>query len=190
MTSSTARAEASRRNGARSRGPVSAAGKARSAQNATKHGLRARSVLLGDESGVEFAGFAAALRGELAPAGALQTELAARVVAAAWRARRADRLEAALLERHLDAGAGPSGDRQAALGAGLVRDGHGPRVLETLVRYRGSVLAELFRALAALKVLKADARQLPAPPAPDTAPAILPLPRVTTKRTRESVPGQ
>ena len=67
MTSSSARAEASRRNGARSRGPVSAAGKARSAQNAIRHGLRARSVLLADESAGDFAGFAAALRAELAP---------------------------------------------------------------------------------------------------------------------------
>jgi hypothetical protein len=29
--------------------------------------------------------------------------------------------------------------RQAALGYGLMRDGHGPQALETLVRYRGTV---------------------------------------------------
>ena len=87
MTSSSARAEASRRNGARSRGPVTAAGKARSARNATRHGLRARSVLLADESARDFAGLAGALRAELAPVGVLQAELAARVAAAAWRAR-------------------------------------------------------------------------------------------------------
>ena len=43
------------------------------------------------------------------------------------------------------------GDPQAALGHGLMRDNYGPRALETLVRYRGTVLAELFRALGALK---------------------------------------
>jgi hypothetical protein len=154
MTSSTARAEASRRNGARSRGPVSAAGKARSSRNALKHGLRARGVLTGDESPAEFASFAGDLRAELAPDGTLQRELAARVAAAAWRARRADRLEAALLDRHLGAGDGP-GDGRQALAAGLVRDGNGPRALETLVRYRGSALAELFRALGALRLLQA-----------------------------------
>jgi hypothetical protein len=35
-------------------------------------------------------------------------------------------------------------DRQAALGCGLMRDGNGPRALETLLRYRGSVLADCF----------------------------------------------
>jgi hypothetical protein len=122
MTTSALGAAASRRNGARSRGPVSAAGKARSAQNATRHGLRAQSLLLSDESAHEFAALAGALRAELAPRGALQSELALRVAAAAWRARRADRVEAAVLERHLGEGGGRH-QRQAALGAALIRDG-------------------------------------------------------------------
>jgi hypothetical protein len=177
MASSTARAEASRRNGARSRGPVTAAGKARAAQNALKHGLRAQSVLTRDESAAEFTELAVALCAELAPAGLLQRELAARVAAAAWRARRADRLEAALLEGHLAAGAAPGEERQAALAAGLVRDGNGPRAFETLVRYRGSVLAELFRALGALKVLQAEAAGLAAADLPHAARSqVLPRP--------------
>ena len=54
-----------------------------------------------------------------------------------------------------------AGAAQDALGTGLIRDGNGPRALETLVRYRGSVLAELFRALAALKLLQAESREFP-----------------------------
>jgi hypothetical protein len=186
-----ARALASRRNGARSGGPKTAAGLARSSRNALKHGLRARrQVLLADEDASEYRAFQAAARAELAPAGALQTELAARIVTTAWRARRADRLEAALLGRYLRADALHAGDPQEALGTGLIRDGNGLRALETLVRYRGSVLAELFRALAALKLLQADAREFPNTNAPDAGPAILPLPRATTKRTREGGPKQ
>src|SRR5919106_7011760 len=42
----SARALASRKNGARSRGPKTAAGKARSARNALKHGLCAKKLLV------------------------------------------------------------------------------------------------------------------------------------------------
>jgi hypothetical protein len=131
------RALASRRNGARSRGPRTAAGWARTARNALKHGLRARrQVLLDDEDASEFRAFL------------------------------------------------------AALGPGLMRDGNGPRVLDTLVRYRGSVLAELFRALTALRLLQAQARTFPENAPPDTAPALLPPPRATTKRTRKAAAKQ
>jgi hypothetical protein len=47
------------------------------------------------------------------------------------------------------------GDPQAALGYGPLRDGHG-RALDTLVRDRGTVPAELFRALGALKALQVE----------------------------------
>jgi hypothetical protein len=73
--------------------------------------------------------------------------------------------------------------RQAALGLELIRDGNGPRALETLVRYRGAVLAELFRALAALKALQADAREVPEHRTP-AAPAILPPPRLDQTNPR------
>jgi hypothetical protein len=59
------------------------------------------------------------------------------------------------------------------------------RALDTPVRYRGSVLAELFRALAALELLQAEARDFPEADAPDAVPALLPPPRTTTKQTRK-----
>ena len=91
----TARAAASRRNGARSQGPRTVAGKARSARNALRHGLRARRVLLLDgEDAAEFRAFATRLQVELMPEGALQESLVSRIVIAAWRSRRAARRSA------------------------------------------------------------------------------------------------
>jgi hypothetical protein len=166
MTSDS-RARASRQNGARSRGPRTVAGKARSARNALRHGLRAGKLLLLDgEDAAEFRAFATRLQAELMPEGALQESLVSRIAVAAWRSRRADRLEAALLGRYLALAKGIEPDPQVALGTGLIQDGHGARALETLLRYRGSALAEWFRALAALKGLQADAGPIdrPAPP--------------------------
>jgi hypothetical protein len=163
------RAEASRKNGAKSCGPKTPEGKARSAQNALKHGLRSQKhVVLPGESAAEFEALEAAIIEELAPQGALQAVLARRVVAAAWRLERAERIEAGLFEHCL------RGDRN--LGVALIRDGNGPRAFDTLLRYRGTTLAELWRALRTLKALQAEAaaRQQPAV-APE--PRLLPEPR-------------
>jgi hypothetical protein len=46
-----------------------------------------------------------------------------------------------------------------------MRDGNGPRGLDILARYRGSLLAELFRSLAALDARAAPAQSTPAAPA-------------------------
>jgi hypothetical protein len=69
------------------------------ARNALKHGLSARrAVLLDDEDPAAYAAFERAALEALAPVGQFQADLVARMVAAAWRARRADRLEAGLLQ--------------------------------------------------------------------------------------------
>jgi hypothetical protein len=146
---SNARAEASRQNGAKSPGPRTEEGKARAAQNALKHGMRAQKyVVLPEEDADEFAGLEAALIAELAPMGALQMVLARRVAVAAWRLARADRIEADLFaERHIAGG---------GLGLALIRDGNGTRSFETLLRYRGAAMAEFWRALRTLKALQAE----------------------------------
>jgi hypothetical protein len=159
------RAAASRRNGAKSCGPKTAEGKARSAQNALKHGFRAQKhIVLPSEDAAEFAALEAALIEELAPVGALQSVLAQRVVAASWRLARAERLEAELFaHNHLAGG---------SLGLALIRDCNGARSFDTLLRYRGGTLAELWRALRTLKALQAEraARQEPAVPTPRLLP--------------------
>jgi hypothetical protein len=149
---SPARAAASRINGAKSRGPKTPEGKARSAQNALKHGLRAQKhLVLPGERATEFAALEAALLEELAPEGALQTVLARRVVAAAWRLERAERLEADLFTWNQLGGAGRN------LGLALIRECNGARAFDTLLRYRGGTLAELWRALRTLKALQTEA---------------------------------
>jgi hypothetical protein len=83
-TTLSARALASRPNGAKSHGPKTAAGKARSARNALKHGLCAKTLLvLAEEDAAPFRALERALLVELTPVGALQAVLAQRVVSAA-----------------------------------------------------------------------------------------------------------
>jgi hypothetical protein len=160
---SNARAAASRKNGAKSRGPKSAEGKARAAQNAIKHGMRAlKYVVLPDECAAEFHAFEEAIVDDLVPVGALPAVLARRVAVAAWRLARADRMEVELFEerRWEDAG----------VGMALIRDGNGTRSFETLMRYRSAAMAEFMRALRTLKALQAEAAAMelhdaaPAPP--------------------------
>jgi hypothetical protein len=177
---SNARAEASRKNGARSRGPRTPEGKARAAQNALRHGLRARKyVVLPEEDGAEFEALEAALLAELAPAGALQTVLARRVAIAAWRLARADRLEVELFEER--------GYSNASPGLALIRDGNGTRSFETLLRYRGAAMAEFWRALKTLKALQAGQTAMElqeAVPASPLRPAAQP-PRAAHARPNE-----
>jgi hypothetical protein len=170
-----ARAEASRKNGAKSRGPRTPEGKARSAQNALKHGMRAQKHLVLSDLPLE-----PALVEELAPVGALQTVLAQRVAVAAWRLARADRLEMELFEERRTASGG--------LGLALIRDGNGTRSFETLLplsRCRdGRVLARPAHAEGAAGRTGARHRCRPGgAPDPALGPAAAP-PSPATKRTR------
>lgn len=166
------RAEASRENGAKSRGPTSSEGKERSSMNAMKHGLRAKkNVVLIDEDADEFEKFAAAMKESLSPVGALEEDLAARVASAAWRVRRSDTIEAGLLDRYVIAEThnqayDEPGDRLPGegtpaykLGGAFMRDGEDYRAIGTMLRYRGSTQAEYFRALKLLKALQAERAQ-------------------------------
>jgi hypothetical protein len=173
---SSARAEASRKNGARSRGPRTAEGKARSAQNALKHGLRAQKhMVLPDEDGGEFRALEVALIEELSPVGALQAVLAQRIAVAAWRLRRADRIEAEVL--------GHQRGRDGDLGLAVIRDANGAGALATLLRYRGSALGEFTRSLRTLKALQAEAR------APASAPVRLAAVRPAAAAQRAEPPA-
>ena len=102
---------ASRANGARSRGPRTDEGKARSSMNALTHGLTARTAIVlplverAEDWSAHLTGFAEALR----PVGAVERELVERMAAITWRLRRVERVEAAVIGGTLTAA-----DRAAA----------------------------------------------------------------------------
>ncbi len=142
---SSKRAEASRNNGRKSKGPVTAVGKARASGNALKHGLCAKAtILLEGEDMAAFETLDQGLKAELQPEGPLETLLASRLAIAAWRMDRADRIEADLFSTS-------SAGRAATLGEKITRDRHGPQAIDCLIRYRGTTQAEFWRALAALR---------------------------------------
>ena len=82
----------------RKRGPSTPEGKARSARNALRHGLRSREFgLLPEEDPAEWAEHLADLRRDLAPADPTEDKLVTALAVAMWKEIRADRTEAGVL---------------------------------------------------------------------------------------------
>lgn len=136
---------ASRANGRRSKGPKTEPGKRRSRLNAVKHGLRSRTIrpLPGDNTSATKALTHAVLE-RLLPADNAERELADGIVAALWRMRRATQIEHEVLG--LRSGEPGEVDPNAVARA-FVRQSHGPRTLDLLLRYRTQAVGELGRLL-------------------------------------------
>ncbi len=88
---------ANRRNAQRSTGPHTPEGKARSAQNALGHGLRAVSPVVPFEDEAEWEAHLAGVVAALAPQGRLEEDLVDRVALQVWRLRRVARYEREIL---------------------------------------------------------------------------------------------
>lgn len=150
----SARVQANRRNAARSTGPRTSAGRANSSLNATRHGLLSRATLLGDESAAEFARFENSMRKAMAPAGGLEDVLVARVIAAAWRLRRFERIEVLML----DTGRKNWRGDDAGVGSGFVGTCVNGDSFTKLSRYEAGIERALFRALHELQRVQAQRR--------------------------------
>jgi hypothetical protein len=165
--------EANRRNAQKSTGPRTAEGKALAARNATRHGLLSTEALLPDDDLAIFEAFAGALRAELAPGGELEGLMVDRVVACAWRLRRAGTVEAGAFIRNgrKDLAAmleddGVVASRPADLAAAYVR---GRDTLALLSRYEAGLERSMFKALHELQRLQAarNGEAVPLPVAVD-----------------------
>ena len=134
------KAEASRHKGAQSRGPATAEGKARSAQNATKHGLDSRVVVLADESQSDYEGLLLDFMRLYAPVGPVEHDLVHEIAANRWRMRRCLRLETAAFDGAMEQ------DPSTALDQTFGQNGP----IRLLNRYEGRLRRAYERAIANL----------------------------------------
>jgi len=93
---------ANRENATHSTGPRTAGGLAVASQNATRHGLTARSVIVRGELADDWEAHLAGVLRDIAPVGAVESALANRVAELLWRLARAGAAESATIAAALD----------------------------------------------------------------------------------------
>jgi hypothetical protein len=93
---------ANKRNAQNSTGPTTEAGRSRSSRNALKHGLTAEKVTIDGEDPKQFEAFRDDVLESLRPEGAIEEQLAERIVLCWWRLRRVCRMEADIARRSIE----------------------------------------------------------------------------------------
>jgi hypothetical protein len=164
--SSQRRIDASKRNGARSRGPKTPAGKRRSSINATRHGLLAKCVVLDGESEPQFLLLLAQHQDKFAPRDDIEFGMIEDMAACYWRLRRAMAMEKCLLDEAVDKSLDSDGIPN--LGKAWDQVGDSPKLLH-LHRYQVMLNRMHHRALANLLMLRnlfPDDADLPIEPSP------------------------
>ena len=153
---------ANRRNAQKSTGPRTAEGKARVSQNALRHGLFARQLLLPDECPRTFGRFRNHFFAQIKPIGQIETFLAERLIATAWRLQRLLRIETEMITRDLDKNTshgklfslfGAKNER-TSLGAAFSRNLSETDNYSKLRRYESALEKSLFRLLNELRKLR------------------------------------
>jgi hypothetical protein len=168
---SEAQVLANRSNAEKSTGPRTPEGKAAVSQNAVRHGLLAREVVIKGEDLGQFEFYRDQMLGELAPVGSVESMLAERVVSLSWRLQRAERLQGAafdslyeketaeplvklpVLLRPKGAGRtqGDPGDGNLVLGQVVVADFSHAKVLDRLLMYERRIEHSLYRTMGELQ---------------------------------------
>ena len=147
--SSQRRIDSSRANGAKSRGPVSPEGRARSRAAGLTHGLRSGQLLLEGESEEQFNALREKHLAEYQPQTRFRSDLVDQLVAAHWRHNRVLGLQTALMDRQIARQEPEIRDEYkvrdaeppaATAGQHLCDDS---RAVETLSRYETRLSAEL-----------------------------------------------
>ncbi len=96
---SAAQIEANRQNAKKSTGPKTPQGKARSSQNAIKHGLHSRILVMPDESQADFDELSDGLLRSYGPQNLAEKLIVEQIIIAHWKIRRLQRYERFLFDR-------------------------------------------------------------------------------------------
>jgi hypothetical protein len=169
--SSLRRIQSSRANGAKSRGPVTPAGRHKSAYNNLRHGILAETVVLEDENSDAFNEIFAALKSEFDPQTEAQLGLVETMAASRWRLMRIWSLERQTLQSEI-AKHDPATHEPAARAARAFHDlANNSRTLDVIGRYETRFDRQYARSLNLLLKLMSENE----PPACDT-PELYPLP--------------
>jgi hypothetical protein len=159
--SSDLKSQTARANGAKSRGPVTAEGKARSSANSRRHGLTA-SVLIDGESDEHFQLLLADFMDQFQPQTGVETDLVEVMAIARWRLRRLLSIETNLFElemvsRRKQINADHKGlDQQGRLTFAFQKLSDTGNSLALLIRYEGSLNRSYDKALKQLLQLQSS----------------------------------
>jgi hypothetical protein len=172
----TLQSETARINGAKSNGPVTPEGKAKSSQNAVKHGACCRNIVLANESPEDYTIMRSGWIHHLKPAGPVELDLVEEIVACRWRLRRIWAAETAAIDVEMirqeesvnhACETIDEASRTAFAFSGLAAAG---RTLSTYRRLEASLSRQYQRALDSLRQLQAERKNPPAtedqPPEP------------------------
>lgn len=141
--------QANRANAQHSTGPRTEEGRSAVSQNALKHGIFSREILLEDESQSEFEELKKEFNNHFRPKGMLEKLLCERALAAAWRLSRVTKMESMLIDYTVKKSYDNNGIME-------VLGGYGADKLSLLSRYEISLEKILFRSISELRTLQAD----------------------------------
>ncbi len=99
--------QSSRANGAKSKGPATTAGKARSAGNAMRHGILSKTIVLVKEDPAEFQALVDQYLERFEPQDHLEHQAVEEMALLQWRLRRIRRIETELVDKHAEDWEGP-----------------------------------------------------------------------------------
>jgi hypothetical protein len=151
--------EANRANAWRSSGPKTPAGKARSSMNAVKHGLTAKTIVIGDEDPAQFDRLRESLEERFKPRSVMERELTERLAGIAWRLRRIPAFEAAILETRCaqaDDYVPSWGHDAPIIGHALIQDGQNNDALGKLARHEAALMNQFTRTVQLLNFLQSQ----------------------------------